>query len=78
MILRTLREARGLSRAKLADQAGVTAAYVSLLENGSRLNPATDVLHSLARALELDDSERLQLFDSFAPTPPAPGDCAAA
>ncbi len=77
-MIRALRHRRGLTLQALADQLGVVPSYVSHLEHGRR-SPSTEVLHRLAKVMELTDEERLALFDSFAPpTSPPPGDCRAA
>jgi transcriptional regulator with XRE-family HTH domain len=48
--LRELRQARGLSQEKLAEQADLSVTYVSSLERG-RYNPSLRNLMKLARAL---------------------------
>src|SRR5689334_18051967 len=45
------REARGWTRADLAQRAGLTAPYISMLESGKRGNPNLDTLRQLAAAL---------------------------
>jgi transcriptional regulator with XRE-family HTH domain len=57
--IRKQREASGLTQAELAKKAGVTQAYLSALENGSRKNPSLDLLRKLAKALKTDVAELL-------------------
>jgi transcriptional regulator with XRE-family HTH domain len=49
--LRTIRQARGLTRAALAARAGLSAVYVRKLEAGERRWPSVAVLERIARAL---------------------------
>jgi transcriptional regulator with XRE-family HTH domain len=49
----TLRENVGLTQRELARRAGLTNAYIVMLENGKRTNPSLDVLTRLAAALEI-------------------------
>lgn len=49
-VLKDLREARGLSRAELADKLGNTPGYVAMYENGTR-KPGVGVLIRFGDAL---------------------------
>lgn len=49
--LRDARQAAGLSQAELAEQAGLSTIYVSLIEQGVRHNPRLNHLRALARVL---------------------------
>lgn len=51
-LLRKLRDTRRISREKLAFNAGVSASYVTHLENGNRERPTREVLHALVRYLD--------------------------
>jgi DNA-binding XRE family transcriptional regulator len=51
--VRVWREARGLSLHALAGKAGISAAYLSEIENGKK-EPSLQVLRSIAAALALD------------------------
>lgn len=53
IVLRTLREARGLTQEALAKKAKVTKFYISQLETGIRTNPSVPVLQRLAKALKV-------------------------
>ena len=53
--LTTLREGRGLTRAQLASEAGVSAPYITQMETGARSTPSKSVLASLCRVLECGD-----------------------
>ena len=55
------RRVPGLRREELALLAGVSASYYSRLEQGQAANASPEVLNALARALDLDDAERLHL-----------------
>jgi DNA-binding XRE family transcriptional regulator len=50
--IRVWREYRGLTQQQLADKAGISKPYLSQLESGKRTG-TTEVLHSLAQALDL-------------------------
>ena len=50
--LKALREARDLSRAELAERAGISREYVRLLEAG-RYDPTVGTLQKLAKALRV-------------------------
>src|SRR5438093_6222408 len=47
------RERRRWSQRDLAERAGVTAAYIAMLETGTKKNPSPRILRSLERALGL-------------------------
>jgi transcriptional regulator with XRE-family HTH domain len=57
--LRALREERGWSQLRLADEAGVRQATISLLESGKVRRLDTDVLDRLAAALRVTPLELL-------------------
>ena len=61
------RRVPGLRREELAALAGVSVDYYVRLEQGRHLNPSTTVVDALARALQLDDTERAHLFDLAQP-----------
>jgi transcriptional regulator with XRE-family HTH domain len=56
-VIKKLREDQGLTQASLAKKAGVTEAYVSMIEAGARKNPSLPVLKKLARALGVPVTE---------------------
>lgn len=56
------RRASGLRREELAQLAGLSVDYVVRLEQGRALRPSAQVAGALARALQLDESERDHLF----------------
>ncbi|TDU05648.1 helix-turn-helix protein [Streptomyces sp. 846.5] len=58
-----LRRVPGLRRDELAQLAGVSLSYYTRLEQGTSMNASTEVLDALARALHLDEVERLHLHD---------------
>lgn len=53
-----LRRAPGLRREELAHLAGVSADYITRLEQGRATHPSTAVLAALARALQLSTEEQ--------------------
>src|SRR5215212_675434 len=62
-----VRRVAGLRREEVADLAGVSADYYTQLERGDIAGASDSVLHAVARALRLDDAERLHLFDLARP-----------
>ena len=67
------RRLRGLRRAELAREAGLSVDYVIRLEQGRARNPSPQVVAALARALRLDSSERDHLFRCANLLPPSSG-----
>ncbi|MEV6770367.1 helix-turn-helix transcriptional regulator [Nocardia sp. NPDC051030] len=67
LLLRRLRDARGVSRERLAFNAGVSASYISHLEKGDRGHPTREVVDALVRYLDRIDPlsavERRHLLD---------------
>ncbi|MEJ2868197.1 helix-turn-helix transcriptional regulator [Actinomycetospora sp. OC33-EN08] len=61
------RRVPGLRREELGELAGVSVDYVKRLEQGRSRTASPQVLDALARALGLDDVERLHLHDLAAP-----------
>lgn len=59
-VLRELREKKGWSQAKLAEQVGVSDAYIAQLETGVRKNPSLDMLKRLASKLGVPVTELLE------------------
>jgi transcriptional regulator with XRE-family HTH domain len=57
-----VRRVPGLRREEVADIAGVSADYYTQLERGDIDGASDSVLNAVARALRLDDAERLHLF----------------
>ena len=57
------RRVKGLRREEVALLAGVSVDYYVRLERGNLHGVSEQVLDALARALQLDDAERLHLFD---------------
>ena len=57
------RRVPGLRRSEVADLAGVSVEYYARLERGDLSGVSESVLDALARALELDEAERLHLAD---------------
>ena len=57
------RRVTGLRREEVAMLAGVSVDYYTRLERGNARGVSDSVLGSLARALQLDEAERVHLFD---------------
>ena len=58
-----LRRVPGLRRGEVAALAGVSIEYYSRLERGALSGVSATILDALARALQLDDSERAHLYN---------------
>lgn len=57
------RRVPGLRRSEVAGLAGVSVEYYAKLERGAIAGASASVLDAVARALQLDDTERAHLFD---------------
>ncbi|MFJ4715203.1 helix-turn-helix transcriptional regulator [Streptomyces sp. NPDC088785] len=66
------RRAAGLRREELALLAGISADYVTRLEQGRASHPSDQVVAALARALRLSGAEREHLFRLAGLVPPGP------
>src|SRR6059058_2179609 len=62
-----VRRVPGLRREEVAHLAGVSADYYTQLERGDVDGASDSVLNAVARALHLDEAERLHLFDLARP-----------
>lgn len=69
----TRRRAPGLRREELAQLAGLSADYLTRLEQGRASNPSREVIAALARALRLSSDEEAHLFRVAGHVPPGPG-----
>jgi transcriptional regulator with XRE-family HTH domain len=72
------RRVPGLRREEVAQLAGVSTDYYTQLERGDLEGASDSVLNAIARALHLDDAERLHLYDLARPdtaalVPTSPG-----
>src|SRR3954466_4845394 len=72
------RRVPGLRREEVAQPAGVSTDYYPQLERGDLEGASDSVLNAIARALRLDDAERLHLYDLARPetaalVPTSPG-----
>jgi hypothetical protein len=67
------RRAPGLRREELALLAGVSADYITRLEQGRATAPSAQVLAALGRALRLSREEQDHLFRLAGQVPPRPG-----
>ena len=65
------RRVPGLRREEVASLAGVSVEYYKRLERGNLSGVSELVLEALARALQLDDAERVHLFDLARAASPA-------
>jgi DNA-binding XRE family transcriptional regulator len=60
LILREVRERRGLTQQEVARRASITQAYLAKLETGDKDNPSLDIVRRLARALKVPLGELLE------------------
>jgi transcriptional regulator with XRE-family HTH domain len=67
------RRVKGLRREEVALLAGISAEYYIRVERGSLRGVSEDVLDGIARALQLDEAERLHLRDLAAAANASPG-----
>ncbi len=58
-VVKQRREAKGLSRASLAEKAGLHQTYIGLLERGAR-SPNLDTAKSIAKALNTSLSQLIK------------------
>ncbi|WP_240344094.1 helix-turn-helix transcriptional regulator [Paenibacillus sp. SYP-B3998] len=56
-----MRKLKGFTIRELADRSGVSAAYISQLENGNRGVPSPDVLMKLSEGLNTSYSELMEI-----------------
>ncbi len=70
-VLRQARDVRELSAADAARAAGISAAYLSKLENDAVKKPSPHVLHQLSEALTLPYDELMRLTGYRVPGKPA-------
>ena len=52
--IQKLRQERGFTQESLADEAGISRAYVNQLENGRSKNPSIWTILAIAKALKLE------------------------
>ncbi|WP_432091216.1 helix-turn-helix transcriptional regulator [Streptomyces sp. NRRL F-5630] len=67
------RRAPGLRREELAQLAGISADYITRLEQGRATHPSAQVVEALARSLRLAPEERAHLYRAAGLIPPGPG-----
>jgi transcriptional regulator with XRE-family HTH domain len=72
-LLRRYRGARGLTQQELAERSGLSVDAISVLERDLRTAPRTVTVEALARALQLDASEREALASAARARRRAPG-----
>lgn len=60
VVIRTKRQAAGLTQAELAKRARVTQGYVAQIEGGRKKSPSLESLRRLAKALGVTVAELLQ------------------
>ena len=59
-VIRTLREAKGMTQVALAKKARIAQSYLVRLELGERKNPSLEILKRLAKALGVPVTELLE------------------
>ncbi len=67
----TLRRVPGLRREEIAQLAGVSTDYYTRLEQGRQIRPSQAVVDAVARALQLDVTERAHMLDLLHNCPPS-------
>lgn len=72
LLLKTYRERRNLSQSALAREAGLDASFISRLERGERMPGTANSVSKLAKALRLNDQERVDLMLCAGLVPPIP------
>jgi HTH-type transcriptional regulator, competence development regulator len=70
-VLKLARELRALSAVEAARAAGISAAYLSRLENDAVKRPSPPVLHRLSEALAVPYAELMRLCGYAVPGSPA-------
>lgn len=63
------RRVPGLRREELAQIAGISVNYYTRLEQGQSTNASDAIIDALARALHLDEAERVHLYELARPAP---------
>lgn len=58
--IKTIRELKGKSQVKVANDSKITAAYLCELETGIKTNPSYDVLERIAKALDVPVAKLLE------------------
>ena len=59
-VIRKHREAKGMTQEEVAQKAGVTKQYVTMLEAGTRASPSLPVLQRIAKALGVTMADLLK------------------
>ena len=67
--LKSIRKQRGFTIREVAGRSGVSAAYISQLENGQRGTPSPDILQKLSEGLESSYSQLMQIAGYLDPDP---------
>lgn len=57
--LKRFRKEKRMTQRELAEKVEVTAAYIALLETGVRINPSTNVISKIAKALGVQINDLL-------------------
>ncbi len=60
------RKQKGLSQTQVANDTGLSSAYISMLEKGERKRPTQAVIKKLATALSIPNIEMLQIMEYIA------------
>src|ERR1035441_949122 len=66
----TTRRVAGLRREEVAQLAGVSTDYYTRLEQGRQIRPSQAVVEAVARALQLDPTQRAHMLDLLHNCPP--------
>jgi transcriptional regulator with XRE-family HTH domain len=60
-VLKALREKAGISQNQLGEKTGLTGSYFCMLESGKKPAPSDDVVKKIAKELETDEKELLEI-----------------
>lgn len=72
--LKDMRKLKGFTIRELADRSGVSAAYISQIENGNRGVPSPDVLMKLSEGLNTPYTELMKMAGYLDHAEPLPSD----
>jgi transcriptional regulator with XRE-family HTH domain len=70
--LKHLRKRKGFTIREVADRSGVSAAYISQLENGNRGIPSPEILMKLSEGLNSSYAELMSIAGYLETDPPKP------
>lgn len=57
--IKTIRDQKKISQYRLSKRTGISQSYISELENGKYKNPTIDIIHKIAKALNVSVTQLL-------------------